>query len=171
MEGQLIPLVTSILSIIISVFTILGILSRFSNGLFSKAARKAVESIKFEDLDPRSEIHGTMKKVKELSEMCDLVKGESKTQKESLQKIEESLETISKELSESKRDRFKSDLRSRLEYTITKKGNVDQSYWDHIAEDYTYYTDVLKMNTYMGSLYREAEKLYIKVNVKRESTK
>jgi sugar/nucleoside kinase (ribokinase family) len=170
MEGQVITLITSVLSIIISVFTVLGFLSKYSDSLFRKAARKAFETVKSDELNPNSELYGTMKKVQELSKMCDIVKSQSKNHEENLGEITRMLKSVTEELQESKRDRFKADLRSRLEFTITKKGRVDVSYWEHIVEDYQVYTDVLKMNSYMGSLYRIAEKLYIKVNVKKDFT-
>lgn len=171
MESQILSLITSVLSIIISVFTVLGILVKFSDKILHKAACRAFESIKLEDLDPRSELYRALKQSRDLKTNISDIECRSKTHDQKLTEIVSTVSEISKEMQELKRDRFKADLRSRLEYVIMKKGNVDSIYWDHITEDYDYYTNVLKMNTYMASLYKEGMQLYMKYNVKRESTK
>lgn len=169
MEIQLVQLLTSVISAVISVIAILGIISKFSNKLLNSLLKKWIESIKFKDLDPRSDIYDFMKDVVELKIQFNAFKDEDNIQREVLTNIQNSLKEITNELGDLKRERFRSDLRSRLEYTITKKGKVDRSYWDHIVQDYTYYSNELKMNSYMGSLYKSAEKLYIKSNVTKES--
>ena len=169
MEIQLVQLLTSVISAIVSVVAILGIISKFSNKLFNSLLKKWIESIKLKDLNPRSDIYEFMKDVIELKVQFNAFKEEDNIQREVLTNIQNSLRDISRELGDIKKERFRSDLRSRLEYTITKKGKVDSSYWDHIAQDYTYYTNELKLNSYMGSLYKSAEKLYIKSNVTKES--
>lgn len=163
-------LLTTVLSIFISITVILGIISKFSSKIFSKAARRSLEMVKYAELDPRSEIHKTMKKVKELDEVSEILKDNHNKHEACLYSIQRSLESINKELEDSKRERFKSDLRARLEYVISKKGRVDKPYWEYIVDDYMDYVDNLKLNSYIVSLYKEAETHYIKVNVRKEST-
>lgn len=168
MENQVITLITSILSIFISVATILGFLLKFSNRIFYKAACRAFEEIKPDDLDPRSEMHKVISSVNNHQAILNKLQESDESRESQLAQMKLLLDEISQYTQEAKRAGFKSDLRSRLEYTIMKRGKVDESYWTHIADDYTYYREVLKMNTYMGSLYTEAERLHIKLKITNE---
>lgn len=166
MEGSLIVILTSICSLIISLVTVWGLVIKFSDKLFRKLLCKGLDSIDLRDLDPDSDMAKVLSNSSKLITEYPELRRNLENDYETLSELTKSITQISKDLEDMKKSRFKSDLRSRLEYAITKKGRINAIYWDHIVEDFNYYTNVLKMNTYMGSLYKEAEALYINNNVK-----
>jgi hypothetical protein len=167
METGLLVSIATILGIIVSVLTILGIFVKFADKFLYKTACKLVDSIKISDLDPRSEIYQSIERTKKIAEKTESEERQNAEQNKKLDSIEKSLGELTDEMKDLKRDRFKVDLRARLEYVIMKKGNVDKSYWEHVAADYDYYVNTLHMNSYMTSLYDEGKNLFIKANLKK----
>jgi mannitol-specific phosphotransferase system IIBC component len=154
------------LGVVVSVLTIITILVKFSDKLFTRIVTKVVESIDLDKLASNSELvvdHNKIadlsEKVNNLEEVCEAVKGQSQM-----------LNELKSDINDIKVDRFKNSLRERIEYVINKKGKVDNTYWDYVVKDYNTYTNVMKLNTYMKGIYLEAEKLYIKASVKHEGS-
>lgn len=168
MNNSFLILVTSTCSMIISIVTVLGVISNYSDKLLRRVLKKGIESIDPEELDPTSELSKRLEMALDHENLYKKLREDLDLRIKEIAEMAPVISEISKELQLMKRERFKSELRSRLEYTIMKRGRIDSIYWDHIVEDYNRYVNVLHMNSYMKSLYEEAENLYIKANVRRE---
>lgn len=171
MDNSFLILVTSICSMIISIVTVLGIISNYSDRLLKRMLKKGIESINPSELDPTSELSKRLEMALDHESLYKKLREDLDSRMKEVAEMVPVISEINKELQLMKRERFKSELRSRFEYTIMKKGKVDSIYWDHIVEDYSHYVNVLHMNSYMKSLYEESEGLYIKANVRREKGK
>lgn len=177
MRSEGIDILSTVLTIVISIGTIAIFLVRYFKKTYRKefknSAMNLINSLKVTDLNSESDLVKSMGRAQESRKLLDAVKAETNENTKWIRKHEkdflelsETIHSIEATVNKSERERFKADLRNRLEYIINKKGLVDRSYWDSVVSDYDVYVNKLHLNSYMKTLYEEAEDLYINSNIK-----